>query len=46
MVPVGFRETLDGWSPPVSSAGYIFFLSDALFRIMVVRIMVRLLCTP
>ena len=21
MAPVGFRETLDGWPPPVSSAG-------------------------
>ena len=25
IAPVGFRETLDGWPLPVSSAGHIFF---------------------
>ena len=30
---VGFRETLDGWSLPVSSTGEIF-LSDALFLLI------------
>ena len=34
-VPVGFKETLDGWPPPVSSVGYIF--CDALF--LIVRLM-------
>ena len=24
MAPVGFKETLDGWPPPVSRAGQIF----------------------
>ena len=24
IAPVGLRETLDGWPPPVSSAGQIF----------------------
>ena len=25
VVPIGSMEALDGWPPPVSSAGYIFF---------------------
>ena len=35
IAPVDFRKALDGWSPPVSSAGQMFcFLSDALFLLL------------